>query len=954
MGKKRSKAWLLLLMLLTLAMGIYGCGGPDKEETEKSEKDETEMQENVTYAGISTYVDETELHVLKTIMSPNNKMVVAILSAGDGRVFYAVANEGAQVIEPSRLGLVTEEVDYSVGAEYIEGELCEVTDEYTLLNGKHKGQIIDTCNQYTFTLKKDSKELIVNMRIYDEGIAYSYAMEEGATIIKEASEAVFAEEASLWVYSQPNVTYEGSYRELPMKNVYKIGAKYSIPSLLKTGDSWVLLTEASVFDKQESYCSSYLTKVANSRSLMWTFGNGQTEAVVMSDAFETPWRTAIISTDLNTLVNSDMVTSLCEDVYDTDFSFVKPGKLAWSWWSSTGDDPIDYEVQYDYIDFAAENGWDYVCLDYGWVLWEDYQTKVKEIVDYADKKNIGIWLWYGVNDSGHAATGSYPKYSLLNEETIRTEFEWAKSIGIKGVKVDYYESDNQVTMEQMYLCAKIAAECEQMVLFHGCTNPGGENRTFPNILSYEAVYGAEYYKWRTEPSMSNIITYLFTRNVVGSSDFTPTALPVAGVDATYGFMLGTTIYIESGLVHFAENVNVYEGYAGLSLMNDIPVSWDETIVLEGMPGKYGTVVRRLEQEWYLAALTVEARTVEVSLSFLEEGDAYTAYIYKTNTAGDNIEVITQEVTNKDTLTVELGASDGCSVKLTREEFDYVTDYEKEYIYLEGEKASLGGAAVVSGSAFNDQYASGQKTAEYIGNGADNSVTFYTTVEKAGVYELNLFYISANDRRFMISINGDDSNRIRTAKLNSGDWVTVKKETLYVELEAGENSIKFYNDEAFAPNLDRISLSKQVVDAEASVSDEEADVVVVSPGAQYTYNLYEAESGIIANGATNEGTLVGWLGGTAYVELNNIEVEAAGTYYVQIWYMTGEDRKVSLSVNGGENMVVDCPSSGDYYSNPACAYVEVELNAGKNTIRFSNPSGYAPNLDKIGISTTVVE
>lgn len=341
---------------------------------------------------------------------------------------------------------------------------------------------------------------------------------------------------------------------------------------------------------------------------------------------------------------------------------------------------------------------------------------------------------------------------------------------------------------------------------------------------------------------------MFTRNVVGSADFTPTALPVAGIDATHGFMLGTSIYIESGLVHFAENVNVYEGYAGLSLMNDIPVSWDETIVLEGKPGEYGTVVRCAESDWYMAALTSQARKVEISLTFLEDDASYTAYIYKTNSAGNNIEVVTKEVTSKDVFTIEFANSDGCAVKFTTKEFDYVTGYEKEYLYLEG-----------------------------------------------------------------------------------------------------ENTIAFYNDEAFAPNLDRISLSKKVVDAQASVSDEEKDVVVVSPGANYTYHLYEAEDGILANGATNEGTLVGWLEGTAYLELNNIEVEKAGTYYVQIWYMTGEDRTVYLSVNGGENIAVECPSSGDYYSNPACAYVEIELEAGVNTIRLSNPDGYAPNLDKIGIS-----
>jgi len=942
MGIKSVKKLAVIMMMVIAVLALSSCSKKKKENT--ADEKETVKKE-------FSYTDGEKLTILKEVSSPDGKIAAYILKAEDGRIFYAASNNGETAIEASALGIVTDKVDFSVGVEYKEGEVTKVTDEYTLLNGKHAGGISDTCNLYSFKLTKDGKELIVNIRVYDDGIAYNYAMNEGATIKSEVSESVFANSAALWTYTQPNVTYEGTYTKLNMNVIKGISATYTVPSLVHTGKTWVLITEASVFDDEESYCSSYLKTVTGSKNLTWKFGNGQTGGVKMTGAFETPWRVAIIASDFNTLVNSDIVTSVCEDKYDIDYSFVKPGKLAWSWWSSTGDDPIDFEPQFDYIDFAAENGWEYVCLDYGWVLWPDYKTKVKELVDYAGEKGVGIWLWYGVNDSGHTAAGSYPKYSLLNEETIRTEFEWAKSVGIKGVKVDYYEKDNQATMEQMYLCAKIAAENEQMVLFHGCTNPGGENRTFPNVLSYEAVYGAEYYKWRTEPSTANVITYLFTRNVVGSADFTPTALPVAGINATHGFMLGTSVYIESGLVHFAENVNVYEGYAGLSFMNDIPVSWDETIVLDGMPGSYGTVVRRAGSDWYLASLTTAARKIEVDLSFLEDGKKYTAYIYKTNEAKNNIEIVTQEVTGLDKLSLSLGANDGVSVKFTTESFDYVTDYEKNNIYIEAENSTLSGDAKLSANAYNDQYSSGQKTVEYIGNGINNSVTFTATVENAGVYELNIFYISATDRRFMISINGDDANRLRTCKLNTGDWVSVCKETVYVELKAGENTIKFYNDQTFAPNLDRISLSKAPVKVAATESDEEKDVVITSPGAEYDYTIYEAEEATIANGATNETTLVGWLGGNAYVLFENINVEKAGTYYVEIWYMTGEDRNIALSVNGGANIVTSCPSSGGYYSNPVCVYVEVELNAGINTIKVHNPGGYAPNLDKIGVSTS---
>lgn len=912
--------------------------------------DETEER----YGSESVYTDGTSLTAVKEIASPDGKVVAKLWKDDSNRYFYSASINGECVIYASALGMVTKEADFSTGVNYKEGKLEKITDDYQLLNGKHDGQISDVCNQFTFDLEKDGKNLTVNIRVYDDGVAYNYKMNEGATVEKEVSESVFADDAYIWTYTHPNHTYEGTYVKISMNAVYNVAATYTVPSLVETGNNWVLITEASVFDDEQSYCSSLLKTVKDSKNLQWTFGNKQSNTVVMKEAFETPWRVAVIGDSLDTIVNSDIVTSVCNDAKDYDFSFVKPGKLAWSWWSSTGDDPISFEPQFEYIDFAAANGWEYVCLDYGWVLWDDYKAKVKELVDYAAKKGVGIWLWYGVNDVGHTAAGAYPKYSLLKEETIREELTWAGSIGVKGVKVDYYESDGQTAMKQMYLCAKIAAECKQMVLFHGCTVPGGENRTFPNVLSYEAVYGAEYYKWRTEPSTANIITYLFTRNAVGSADFTPTALPVAGINATHGFMLATALYIESGLVHFAENVNVYEGYNGLSLMNDMPVTWDETKVLEGMPGKYGTVARRQGADWYIASLTTDVRTTEAGLDFLEEGKTYTAYIYKTNEAKNGIEIVTKKVTSKDILAEKLGKNDGFSVKITESEFDYVTDYEKNYIYLEAENATYGGKVVHSSNAFNAQYSSGKKTAEYIGSGAENCVTYSVNVDEAGVYEINLFYISANDRRFMISVNGDDANRIRTGKLNSGDWVTVKKEAIYVELVKGDNTIKIYNDETFAPNLDRISISKNTVNEKVTVSDEEKDDIQVSAGEKYEYKEYEAEKATIAGGATNENTLVGWIGGNGHVTFENIKVKADGTYYLKIWYMTAEDRDFVVTVNDGKDITVKCPSNGDYYGNPGNAYVEVKLNKGVNTIKLSNPSGNAPNLDKIGISLKSLE
>jgi len=750
-------------------------------------------------------VDQAVLTGLASVASPSGCISASLWEDKEsGRYFYSLSNGGEQVVLPSQIGIITQNIDFSCGAEYVPGEVRDVTDSYTLLSGKRRGKVEHSCREYSFVLKKDGALLTVVFRVYDDGAAYRYSLNSGAVVLGEASQSILPKSSTLWSYPQPNVTYEGTFIEYEPEEFAAYEGCFTTPTLVSAGNSWLLLTEASVFDHEECYCSSYFASEAGSTGLRWVFGNKQTEPVVMNSAFCTPWRAAIIGSELNTIVTSCLVNSLCEDCTENDLGWIKPGRLAWSWWSSTGDDPIDYAQQFEYIDFASENSWEYVCVDYGWVLWDDYKEKVRQLVLYAAERGVGIWLWYGVNNVGHSGTGAYPKYSLLDEDTIRAELSWAASIGVKGVKVDYYDSDDQLAMSQMRMCALAAAENRLMVLFHGCTNPGGESRTYPHVLSCEGVFGAEYYKWCEGPSSANIITYLFTRNAVASADFTPTALPVAGVKATHGFKLAETVYIESGLVHFAENVNVYEGFAGLELMNSMPVVWDETRLLEGMPGQYGTAARRCKEDWYVSALTVEPRAASVRLDFLEEGKEYKAYSYTTSAFDDGVEITVTVVRRGDELNFELGAEDGAVVKITAAPFEHVSEYERKYIYLEAEKALLGGSARVTDNPMTAQYSSGRATVRFIGC-PDGDVTFSFDAPETGVYEVRLFYISGEPRRFMISVN--EGCPVTTGSLCSGDWVTVSKTVLHLELTAGNNRIRLFNDRESAPDLDRIAVSR---------------------------------------------------------------------------------------------------------------------------------------------------
>ena len=222
---------------------------------------------------------------------------------------------------------------------------------------------------------------------------------------------------------------------------------------------------------------------------------------------------------------------------------------------------------YDYIDYAQETGQKYCLIDFGWEVWEDYETKIRDLAAYAEPKGVGLLLWYGVNkfDRPH-------KFDLDNPETIEQEFAWCEELGVKGVKVDYINSDSQFAMKVMYDLASIAAKHKLVLNYHGCTDPNGENRTFPNILSSEAVMGSEYFKWGNGSPVQSLLMLPYARNVIGSMEFTPVGMRVRNVDATDGFMLGMTVVYESAIQTLAHSAYVYPGYGGSSLLAGLPSS----------------------------------------------------------------------------------------------------------------------------------------------------------------------------------------------------------------------------------------------------------------------------------------------------------------------------------------------------------------------------------------------
>lgn len=934
------------------------------------------VKENAFAGEKDIYTDGTKLSEVSkaAVTSPDGKTEVKIWQKeADGSYYYSADRDGVNVLNASMLGVRTKSVDLTQNMKVEKVTISdEKTDSYELSAGKTE-KVSDQYKEMRVLLvpRKGSKNSSceVVFRAYNDGIAFRYIMtgEDGTTetIENEASEFVLPYNGTkLWMGGTSN-TYEVDYSNISMKSLTASSGRYTIPALAKTseGNKWVLITEANVFNETDPYCSSYLKTNAKERNLKVQFGN-KVNTVKMeykNGEFHTPWRVALITDDLAALVKSNVVTDLNPDADEDTYHFkdwVKSFKADWSWWSEAGDDPIEYAPQKDYIDFAAENGWDAVCLDFGWCLWDDYKSKVKELCAYAKKKNVKIMLWYGVNNTGHAGwkdadgKAAYPTYSLRTSKQLEEQFAWAEETGVYAVKVDYYESDSQATMKQMEQCAKIAAKHKLCVLFHGCTLPGGENRTYPNILSYEAVFGEEYHKFGLgSPTIDTLLTYPYTRNVVGSMDYTPAALPVKSIPATAAFQLAQTAVYESGTLNLASSIYAYEGTTALGFLNQTESSFEKSLLVDdknAAPGAYVAMARKArdQDKWLIGAMTKKSCQTEISLDFLGEG-TYHAVLYKDNKDGSAVISEETEVTKDTVIKEDLKPNGGIAVVISKED---ITLPEQTFDYLEMEDPSvhLSGSAAISNNAF----ASGLKQVN-VGYGTANAAEFSVNAAKAGVYQINIYYKAGTDSQVAYRIN--DEAAIKSGLICSGTN-SIAKYSCFAALKEGKNKICLYNPNANSIGIDRIGISKDVIQGEKATVSDETDYHMGADEEAFSYNYTEYRAiDAVTNAVKEAEGYVGWLGGKASSYLKfTVNEKNAGVYKMRLAYMTGAKRSVCVSVNDGEAKEKECPSTGGYWMDSlGYTFQEVELKAGSNTITLSNPKSECPNIYSIGISDKAV-
>ncbi len=571
--------------------------------------------------------------------APNSAYSVTVRLDENGRLAYQV--EGAKalgqptLIHPSRLGLERADADFTQGLSFAGANTEGPKQEsYALVSGPSLTPEHRYLEQSLQFKNEQGQPIEIVLRAYDEGLALRYVFlgqsDTAKTVTKELTEFLI-KEGQCWAHPYDTVTkwnpaYE-TYFEGPMPVGTAAPANkngWAFPMLFETQGHWLLLSEAG-FDG--TYGGSHIQGQCEGGAYRTTFAVPE-EAYGLHSAYPsaklpwaTPWRFVLINTALEQLAASQLVTALAPPNRLEETRWIQPGRSTWSWWAYS-DSPQDYQQLVPYIDFAAEMGWAYSLVDANWNKMKN--GNLEKLAEYAEQQGVGLLVWY--NSGGpHNTVEEAPRDRMHIRERRRATFKRLQQLGIKGIKVDFFQSDKQAIIQQYIGILEDAADYELVVNFHGCTLPKGWRRTYPNLLTMEAVRGGECYKFDAsypERAPAHLAILPFTRGVVGPTDYTPGGFSDNTYPhrTTYGFELALPLVLESGLIHYTDTPEKIRSLPGFAMqwLKDLPAAWDETKILGGYPGQYAVVARRKGPQWFIGGINgqVTPKTLELRLDQL--------------------------------------------------------------------------------------------------------------------------------------------------------------------------------------------------------------------------------------------------------------------------------------------------------------------------------------------------
>ena len=630
-----------------------------------------------------------------TLTSPDGK-VVAEVNVGNGTT-YSVAFDQKSILSPSAVAMRLED-----GTMLGSGKVRRVSQysksETIVPQFYFKSTIEDNYNALKVEFADRSA---IEFRAYNDGVAYRFITnrKQAFTVQNEVAAFDFAKPYNCWI-AYNNLTgtkkdkyftsFEHRYKYLPINQIDAARLAFT-PVVVDVEGIKVVVAESDV----ENYPGMFISTADGDYILDGEFAPVPSEVVVgghnklqgivnarhnyiakCEGSRTFPWRILMIAQDEKQLAASDIVYRLASPSRVENTEWIAPGKVAWEWWNHWGLTDVDFEPGVNsatykaYIDFAAEYGVEYVILDEGWAT--KYKNDLLDIVPeidmeailaYAESKGVGIILWAG--------------YNAFNNDMERICEHYSK-MGVKGFKIDFMDRDDQPMMEFYYRAAEVCAKHKLMVDFHGCAKPAGLNRTYPNVINFEAVFGLEQMKWsKPEVDMMEYdVTMPFIRMIAGPIDYTQGAMlnairseykPVRKRPMSQGtrcHQLAAYAVFFSPLSMLCDSPSNYrKNVECAEFIASVPTVWDETVVLDGKIGEYIVTARRSGEKWYVGGMTSwTPRTLEVDLSKLGIAAGATVELFcdGKNAAKDATDYIRKsiELPSNGVLTVELAPGGG--------------------------------------------------------------------------------------------------------------------------------------------------------------------------------------------------------------------------------------------------------------------------------------------------------
>ena len=599
-----------------------------------------------------------------SVTSPDGKLS-ATIELKD-KIYYSLSYDERQVIDASPISMILEDGTVLGKNPVARKNTSKIVNEtLTPLYGKRK-TIKDEYRELTITFKGD---FTLTARLYDEGFAYKFGYTKKGDVIVKDEEATFnfAGDYTIWSSLSPSNSFEHSYESFySERSISELSdSLIMLPLLVQTDfDLDMLITESDL----EDYPGFHVIKNKDMQNgikatfpkvpTKWEPGGNMKFNLIVKERADYiaktqgvrsfPWRIVKIATNDAQLLDTDLVYKLSDPQDESiDFSWVKPGKVAWDWWSAINLTGVDFKTGVNtesykyYIDFAAANGIEYINLDEGWSDQYDLMklsdnVNLKEITDYAHSKGVGVILW----------CVHYPLDEKLDEAMAQF-----KELGIAGLKIDFMDRDDQVMVDYYHRIAKVAAEHKILVNYHGAYKPSGLHRKYPNVINRESVRGLEYNKFSkpygTTPEYA--VTIPFIRMAAGPMDYTPGAMTNAQ-KANFGVFferpmsqgtrcqqLAMYVVFEAPLQMLSDAPTAYLAEPViLDYLKDVPTIWDETVALDGKVGDFVVIARKSGETWYVAGMTDwDPRTLEVTFPFLGSGK-YKAEIFQDGVNADRI------------------------------------------------------------------------------------------------------------------------------------------------------------------------------------------------------------------------------------------------------------------------------------------------------------------------------